>query len=212
MEGGSKYTPLPGDAQQEEQDNIEIVQTSVFQENTCRFWQLEHFPGEPRRGWDGMGYLALPAISITREGQQQGWPSSTCKERGPHMSHVLGTWTPPGPQPAQGPTLVVAAPGDLDFCPTPDSRSYLGQVICLGFPGFWQHKTPESSLFVTRHLMEWVFHPYPRHPYPHPPGSSSEQPECVCGHREEEISEKISRITRFPQTSGVFKSPPIIQS
>lgn len=52
MEGGSRYIPIPRNAQQEEQDNTEIVQTSAFQKNICRFWQLEHFTGEPRRGWD----------------------------------------------------------------------------------------------------------------------------------------------------------------
>lgn len=84
-------------------------------------------------GWDTWHSQQYPSpgkgYSRTDPGLLQG-------EERTHMSHVLSTLTPPGPQPAQCPTVAVAAPGHLDFCPTPDSRSYPGQFVCLELPGF----------------------------------------------------------------------------
>lgn len=84
MEGGSRYIPLPRNAQQEEQDNTDIVQTSVFQQNICRFWQLEHFrgepPGEAGMGWDSCHSQQDPSPG---KGNSRPDPALPARREGP---------------------------------------------------------------------------------------------------------------------------------
>lgn len=128
MEGGSRYIPLPRNAQQEEQDNTEIIQNSIFQKNICRFRQLEHFTGEPRRGWDG-----IPGIpsSIHHQGRATAGLTQPYLqgERAPHEPCPRHLDPSEASASSECPMLAVAAPGALDFCPTPNSSSYFGQFI-----------------------------------------------------------------------------------
>lgn len=81
MEGGSRYIPLPRNAQQGEQGNTEIVQNSVFQKNICEFWQLEHFTGEPRRGWAGMGWATWHSQQYPSPGKGKSRPDPALPAR-----------------------------------------------------------------------------------------------------------------------------------
>lgn len=167
---------------------------------------LQVSPGEAGLGWAG-----LPGIpsSIHHQGRARAGLTQLYLqgERAPHEPCPGHLDPSEASASSECPTLAVAAPGALDSCPTPNPSSYFSQFI-----SGWSSLGSDCI----RHLV--------CNPPPHGMGfpfqgihililTLQEAPVnslSVFVVREGVISEKISRITCFPEISRVLKSPPII--